>query len=172
MKKRNRGSFFTLLELCVVLSIVALISTFSFFSFQRALPLYHFEKNSAQVQDLFSFAHHLALVRQCDLVLRFSQSTKGMRCDLGIEEGKDCFRPLMKPLFLKGFSFRYGRENKKNLLIHCYSSNQSLSQEDFVVFLKAREDTSRKIEYVSYSQGFFDEERVPIRPEIEKLSKT
>jgi type II secretory pathway pseudopilin PulG len=100
-KRKDKRKFysFSLLELCLVIAIIAMISSVVTFQFHKALAKYRFETNVKKIETVIQFSHQLALSHQMDVALHFRQRKGTLFCSIEAEEREGFFLTDTKKSF-------------------------------------------------------------------------
>jgi hypothetical protein len=110
----RRKSFFSLLELLIVFSLVLLIGSFSVFYLQKTLAEKRFENNRKGLQEFLCFCHEMAIELQMDirLVIEENRPMAELSCQIFCDQGHQKVlsnfskrRVCFSPLFFQNLNF-------------------------------------------------------------------
>ncbi|MBI5346453.1 MAG: hypothetical protein HZB76_04860 [Chlamydiae bacterium] len=102
-----RKSFFTLLEIFLVLVIVAISSSVIGVKINTLLDKYNFESSFKKLNNYIGYCKEISFARQADIYLNLKTSTNGLICQITSDEDKAIFPSvelkieLLKNLFFK-----------------------------------------------------------------------
>lgn len=85
--KKRKAFFFTLLELCICIALIAVFSSFFGFKIHGLVEKHTFEKGAQRLQNQVSFAKKMALTHQSDMLLKIAHDKKGLTYWVGIDDG-------------------------------------------------------------------------------------